>query len=75
MLRILHNTHIDFIRLQKVAAAVIAAFIVPALVWIAATGFQYSVEFTGGTLVQLEFNRPPDVGALRASLDSRCSRR
>ena len=67
MLRILHNTHIDFIRLQKVAAAVLAAFIVPALVWIAVSGFQYSVEFTGGTLSQLEFKRAPDVGALRAA--------
>ena len=67
MLRILHNTHIDFIRLQKVAAAVLAALIVPALVWIAVSGFQYSVEFTGGTLSQLEFKRAPDVGALRAA--------
>ena len=68
MLRILQNTHIDFIRLQKIAAAVIAAFIVPALVWMAISGFKVSVEFTGGTLVQLDFKQAPDVGVVRSVL-------
>ena len=71
MLRILHNTRIDFIRLQKPALAVLGAFILPALVWIAVSGFQYSVEFTGGTLTQLEFKRPPDIGELRAAFAQR----
>ncbi len=67
MLRILHNTHFDFIRMQRAAVLAITAFIIPALIWIGVNGFQYSVEFTGGTLVQLEFRRAPDVGALRAA--------
>ena len=28
----------------------------------------YSIEFTGGTLMQLEFRQPPDVGELRSAL-------
>ena len=31
----------------------------------------YSIEFTGGTLMQLEFTQPPDVGRIRSTLDRR----
>jgi preprotein translocase subunit SecF len=70
MLRILHNTHIDFIRLQKVAAIVIAALVIPGLLLTAIRGFNYSVEFTGGTLMQVEFTTtpPPTIGDVRSAL-------
>ena len=68
MLRILQNTHIDFIRLRRVAAVVILAFILPAVAWIAISGFRYSIEFTGGTLMQLEFVKAPNVGAVRSAI-------
>ena len=68
MLRILHDTKIDFIRLWRITTAVIVAFIIPGLVWIAISGFRYSIEFTGGTLVQLEFAQPRDVGEVRQVL-------
>jgi preprotein translocase SecF subunit len=68
MLRILHDTQIDFIRLRRVTTAVILAFVIPGLVWIAISGFRYSIEFTGGTLVQLEFDQPHDIGEIRGVL-------
>ena len=70
MLRILHNTHIDFIRLRKTAAIVIALLIVPGIVMTAIRGFNYSVEFTGGTLMQVEFTAPtpPGIGDVRSAL-------
>ena len=68
MLRILQNTHIDFIRLRRVAAVVILAFILPAVAWIAISGFRYSIEFTGGTLMQLEFVKAPSVGDVRSAI-------
>jgi preprotein translocase subunit SecF len=68
MLRILHNTKIDFIRLWKPAAIGIALFVLPGLLWVAISNFRYSIEFTGGTLMQLEFQQPPDVGAVRAAM-------
>ena len=33
-------------------------------------GFDYSVEFTGGTLMQLHFNTPPEPAKLRSALDA-----
>ena len=68
MLRILHNTDYDFIRHWRKTVLIIAAFIVPALVWIGVQGFNYSIEFTGGTLMQLEFKQAPDIGRIRSVL-------
>lgn len=68
MLRILHHTKIDFIRLWKQAAVGIALFVLPGLLWVGISNFRYSIEFTGGTLMQLEFTQQPDVGAVRAAL-------
>ena len=68
MLRILHNTRIDFLRLWRPAAILVAVFIVPALILAAVRGFNYSIEFTGGTLVQVEFQQAPQVAEVRAAL-------
>ncbi len=68
MLRILHNTHIDFIRLWKQAAVLMALFIVPALVLIPLQGFNYSIEFTGGTLLRVKFKQAPQLAEVRAAL-------
>jgi preprotein translocase subunit SecF len=68
MLRILHDTKIDFIRLWRHAAIVMAVFILPAIVLIPLTGFNYSIEFTGGTLMQVAFKQAPDVAQVRSAL-------
>jgi preprotein translocase subunit SecF len=68
MLRILHNTHYDFLRHWRLALGFVGAFILPAVIWVAISGFNYSIEFTGGTLVQLEFQQAPDVGVMRSRL-------
>jgi preprotein translocase subunit SecF len=68
MLRILHNTRIDFIRLWKQAAMGIALFVIPGLIWVLAANFQYSIEFTGGTLLRVGFTQPPDVAVVRGAL-------
>ena len=70
MLRILHDTNIDFIRLQRWAIAISALFIVPGLVALALpnVNFRQSIDFTGGTLVQVEFRQPVQAGAIRSAL-------
>ena len=69
MLRILHGTNIDFIRWWKWAVGLTAAFIIIGISTLAVTGVNYSIEFTSGTLMQLQFAQPVDVGALRSALD------
>jgi preprotein translocase subunit SecF len=71
MLRILHGTTIDFIKYWKHAAIITAAFIVVGLGSAVITGgFPYSIEFTGGTLMQVEFVAAPDVSKMRTTLDA-----
>ena len=70
MLRIFHNTKYDFIKWWKVAAISTVAFMGLGLASFAFTGgVNYSVEFTGGTLMQLKFKEAGDAGKIRAALD------
>ena len=70
MLRIFHNTSFDFIRWWRWAAGLTIAFIVAGLATFAVTGgVNYSIEFTGGTLMQAQFKQPPKVDDIRATVD------
>jgi len=69
MLRILHGTKYDFIRPWRTAVAITAVFIVAGLGFLAVHGINKSIEFTGGTLMQLQFQQPPNPADLRATVD------
>jgi preprotein translocase subunit SecF len=71
MIRILHDTKIDFIRWWRWAAGLTIAFIVIGFGALAIRGgFTLSVEFTSGTLMQLHFNQAPDPAKVRSALDA-----
>ena len=69
MLRIFHDTHYDFIRWWKTAVILTAIFVVAGLGSLAVKGINYSIDFTGGTLMQLEFKQPPDVAEIRGAVE------
>jgi preprotein translocase subunit SecF len=69
MLRILHGTSYDFIRPWRIAVGITIAFIAIGLIYLGVHGVRKSIEFTGGTLIQLQFEQPPDVGVIRATVD------
>jgi preprotein translocase subunit SecF len=75
MLRILHDTKYDFIKYWKTAALGTIGFIVlgMAILGIHAMRHQsalnYSVEFTGGTVIQLTFKQPPGADIVRTAVD------
>jgi preprotein translocase subunit SecF len=69
MLRIFHNTTYDFIRPWRIMLGATVAFIIIGLSTLVLGGIRYSIDFTGGTMMQLRFPTPPDVSRLRASLD------
>ena len=71
MLRIFRDTRYDFIKWWRTMAIATAAFIIVGLGATALRGgLRYSIDFTGGTLMQLAFKQRPDVGQLRAALDA-----
>jgi preprotein translocase subunit SecF len=71
MIRIFHDTTYDFIKWWKVAAIITGVFILAGLASFAIkANINYSIEFTGGTLMQLKFKTPPDVAELRTTIES-----
>ncbi len=70
MLRIFHHSKYEFVRHWRLAAGLTMAFILAGLVSFGITGpVNYSIEFTGGTLMQVEFKQAPDVAVIRSTLD------
>jgi preprotein translocase subunit SecF len=69
MFRILHDTEIDFIRYWKITTTVTLLFVIPGLILLAFSGYRYSIEFTGGTLMQVSFKQAPDVAKIRSTLE------
>ncbi len=71
MIRLFSKTSYDFLRFWRIAAAITVAFVVVGLATFGVTGGpNYSIEFTGGTLMQLEFKQAPDVAVLRSTVES-----
>jgi preprotein translocase subunit SecF len=75
MLRILHDTKYDFIKYWRTAVAATIAFIVLGIGLMgyhkARTGdaVNYSIEFLGGTAIQLKFQEPATADAVRSAAD------
>jgi preprotein translocase subunit SecF len=69
MLRLFSNAKYDFIGLRHYAYGLTAAILIPGLIFLLAKGLNYSIEFTGGTLLQIQSKKPVDVAQLRAGLD------
>jgi preprotein translocase SecF subunit len=69
MFRIFHHTKIPFLRYRKFTYVFSVVVLIATLVSIVARGgLRYSIDFTGGTLVQLDFTQPITPEDLRASL-------
>jgi preprotein translocase subunit SecF len=69
MLRLFANAKYDFISVRRYAYALTGLFILPGVLLLLIRGLNYSIEFTGGTLVQVQSKKPVDVGAVRSGLD------
>jgi preprotein translocase subunit SecF len=69
MTRFFAHANYDFIGLRKYAYGLTAAIIIPGMILILATGVNYSIEFTSGTLVQIQTAQPTTAGAIRSALD------
>jgi preprotein translocase subunit SecF len=67
-MRLFANANYDFLGHRRIAYLITVAFILPGLLVLALRGVNYSVEFTGGTLMQVQSEQPVDVGAVRSAL-------
>ena len=69
MLRLFGHAHYDFIGVRRYAYGVTAALLLPGLLFLLIKGLNYSIEFTGGTLLQVQSKKPVNVADLRTGLD------
>jgi preprotein translocase subunit SecF len=69
MLRLFSNAHYDFIGFRRYAYGVTALILIPGLLFLLIKGLNYSIEFTGGTLLQIQSKKPVDVAHVRTGLD------
>jgi preprotein translocase subunit SecF len=70
-MRLFANANYDFLGQRRWAYGISVAFSLIGLAVLLIRGVNYSVEFTGGTLIQVETEQPADVGALRNALQER----
>ncbi|MFI5235144.1 MAG: hypothetical protein ACHQXA_05480, partial [Gemmatimonadales bacterium] len=68
-MRFFHHAKYNFIAVEKLAWSITGAIILPGLLLLAFRGLNYSVEFTGGTLIQVGANAAVDFGQVRSALE------
>jgi preprotein translocase subunit SecF len=70
-MRLFANANYNFLGRRRIAYVITLAIILPGLLLVLLLGVNYSVEFTGGTLMQIQARQPIDVGAVRSALAAR----
>jgi preprotein translocase subunit SecF len=70
MLRLFDNAHYDVLRLWRTAFAVAVIFAIPGILLLGVRGLNLSIEFTGGTFLQIRMaDEDVGTGDLRAALN------
>ena len=64
------NTRIDFMRLRHVWIALFVLLFVASAAVVGLKGFNFALDFTGGTAVNVRFEQPVSVDDVRERLDS-----
>src|SRR5437899_8595513 len=70
MIRLFANANYDFINWRRWAYGLTAALIIPGFALFLVHGLNYSIEFTGGTLIQVRTTAPVGTGKIRDALDA-----
>jgi len=68
-MRLFANANYDFIGFRRYAYGVTGVVLLLGGIALATFGLNYSIEFTGGTLIQVRTEKPVDPAALRSALD------
>lgn len=69
-MRFLENPQIDFIGKRKIAYVISLVILVIGLVSMAIRGFNYGIDFKGGTELEVRFEQPADISAVRSAMQA-----
>lgn len=64
-----YDSKIDFMRVRKFALILTVLIFVAAVALIATRGLNFALDFTGGTVAELKFDKPADMDTLRGKLE------
>ena len=70
MMNLFPKTHIDFLKYRKVYFSLFAAVLVLGVACFFTKGFNMGIDFTGGTMVQVQFKSPVEMGQIRSALSA-----
>jgi len=62
------DTHVDFVGCRKIAMAVSGLLLLISVGLLAAKGLNFGIDFTGGTLVEVQFAKAPQIADVRTHL-------
>jgi preprotein translocase subunit SecF len=65
-----YDSKYDFMRVRWIALAISAAMLVAAIVALGGRGLNFALDFTGGNLIEVRFEKPADLAAMRAELEA-----
>lgn len=68
MMHLLPKTHIDFLKYRKVYFALFGLLLVVGVICFWFKGFNMGIDFTGGTMVQVQFHSPVAMAQVREAL-------
>ncbi len=63
------NININFMGQRKAALALSLVLIVLSIVSLSTRGLDFGLDFTGGTLIEISYEAPPELTTVRAQLD------
>ena len=66
----LESRNYDFMGKRKLSAIVSAALVLASIVLIAVRGLNLGLDFTGGTLIEVGYEQPADLKAIRGALEA-----
>lgn len=61
---------IDFMRWDNVAFSISFLLLVASIAIISVKGFNWGLDFTGGTVIEINLSQPADLDKMRDSLDA-----
>ena len=64
------GTNFNFMRLRWPAVILAALVFIASIGLIATKGFNYALDFTGGTVVEVRFDKPADIDGVREHLET-----
>ncbi|WP_300622222.1 protein translocase subunit SecF [Dokdonella sp.] len=64
------NSKIDFLGTRKVSIGISILLILASLALLATRGLNYALDFTGGVLVEVQYEQPVEVDQVRSALDA-----